>query len=147
MAQQEFWDVFLSYSSSPNSNSEKVLSIQKSLENNLQIKTWIDVVQLKSGVDPKKVLEGITNSKLFVCFITSSYSDDKACMRQLWHAKKLGKKIIFFLNEGSISLTRIGTKKNSLKGFSFFMGEDVYHSREEALLDAIKDSLNKYKVF
>ena len=149
MARQEIWDVFLSYSSSSissSSNQEKVLSIQNSLEKNLQIKTWIDVEQLKSGVDPKKVLEGITNSKLFVCFITSSYSDDKASMRQLWQAKKLGKKMIFFLNEDSIGLTQIGSKSNVLKEFSFYMGDDVYRSREESLFDAIKDSLNKYKV-
>lgn len=141
------WDAFFSYNwGIKRSNQKKVIEIRNYITSELQIKTWIDMVEMKSGDLSKNVFNGIKGSKLFICFITSDYSDSKNCMNELCLAKKLGKEIIFYISEDISGMSQDVLTKNVLKEVAFYMGESVYYTRKNDLRDAVKKSLNKQSV-
>jgi hypothetical protein len=141
------WDVFFSYSAGPKRlNQEKVVEIRNYLTTQLQITSWIDVVEMKTGELSKKVFEGVKGSKMFICFITGEYSDNKNCMNELCLAKKFGKEIIFYVVEDTSGMSQDMLTKNVLKEVAFYMGDDVYYTRKNELVDAVKKALEKQTV-
>lgn len=146
MQSNKQWDVFCSYSPGE-INQKKVIDIRNQLVSNLNITTWIDKIELQSGERTKKIYEGITNSTLFLCFVTPEYSDNKDCINELCLAKNFNKELIFFINEDTTGMNQEMLTKNILKEVSFYMGDAIYYRKREELFDAIKKALNKEKVF
>lgn len=136
------WDVYCSYAKGYNrSNQAKVIEIRNYLVSKLNITTWIDVVEMKTGQLSKKVYEGIVNSHLFLCFINDDYSDDKNCVNELCLAKKFGKEIIFFIYEDTRGMDQEAITKNIIKEIAFYIGKSRYYTSKEDLLEAVQISL------
>lgn len=141
------WDVFCSYAKGNNrKNQSRVIEIRNYLVSQLKIKTWIDVVEMKNGQLSKKIYEGILNSKLFICFVTSEYSYDKFCVNELCLAKKFGKEIFFFINEDARGMNQETITKNIIKEIAFYIGASTIFTQKEVLMGAIRESLVKKEV-
>ena len=144
---QKSWDLYCSYSNSKNRrNQAKVIEIRNYLVSKLNITTWIDVVEMKNGQLAKKVYEGIANSRLFLCFVTGDYSDDKDCTNELCLAKKFGKEIIYFINEDTTGMDHEAITKNIIKEIAFYLGKSQFYTRKEDLLPEVRNSLIKLGV-
>jgi len=141
------WVAFLTYNWGPKRfNQKKVIDIRNMLTTEMQIRTWIDVIEMKSGDLSKKVFDAIKNSKIFICFITGDYSDSKNCMNELCLAKKFGKEIIFYVSEDISGMSQDLLTKNVLKEVAFYMGDSTFYTRKIDLKDAVKAALNKQGV-
>ena len=93
------WDVFFSYHGDT-SNQQKVIEIRNFLISNLRITTWFDSIEVtQPGERSKKIFQGVSNSKIFLCFVTPEYSDSEGCLNELYLAKRLGKKMLFYVSK------------------------------------------------
>lgn len=146
MTIKKSWDIFCSYNNDNKQNRQRVIDIRNYLVSNLNITTWIDVLEVQSGEKLRKVYEGVTNSNLFLCFVSSDYSDNKDCINELCLAKNFGKKIIFFINEDVSGMKQEMLAINVLKEVTFYMGDTIYYRNKEELLEAIKLALQNSKV-
>jgi hypothetical protein len=136
------WDVFFSYHPDK-TNQNKVIAIRNYLVLNLRITTWFDSIEItQPGERSKKIFQGISNSKLFLCFVTPEYSDNQECLNELFLAKRLGKKMIFFVHqEDTAGMNQEKLAKEVFKTVSFYMGDNIYYRNKKELLDCIKSSV------
>ena len=67
-------DVFLSHDWRTAGNHEKVMHVATELKKR-NVTSWIDAEQLRGGVLARRIVRGIHDSSVFVCFLTRSYCD------------------------------------------------------------------------
>ena len=136
------WDVFFSYH--PDKlNQQKVIAIRNYLVLNLRITTWFDSIEVtQPGERAKKIFQGLSNSKLFLCFVTPEYSDNEQCLNELFLAKRLGKKMIFFVyQEDTTGMNQEQLAKDVFKTVSFYLGDNIYYRNKKELLECFRTSI------
>ncbi|RNA33955.1 hypothetical protein BpHYR1_035138 [Brachionus plicatilis] len=89
------FDIFLSYQWEIQ-DKVKELCRQLTLSG---LKVWMDIYQLAGGNLHTEIVNGISNSKIFVCCITKKYSESKNCENELCFAYDSNQKIIAIMFE------------------------------------------------
>lgn len=89
------FDIFLSYQWDI---QERVKELQNQLVQ-LGFSVWMDIFQMAGGNLHTEIVNGINNSKIFVCCITKKYSESKNCENELCFAYDSNKKIIAIMFE------------------------------------------------
>lgn len=72
------WDTFLSHDWRTKGNHAKVMRIANELHKKHCISSWIDAEHLRGGVLARRIIRGIDQSRVFVCFLTESYCEKVA---------------------------------------------------------------------
>ncbi len=89
-------DVFISY----NWDHKKfVMRFYEELKNNFKLKAWIDDFELKHTSLSLQLAKAITDSRVFVCFITKKYSESDNCKLEFFLAKRKKKPMIIIMLE------------------------------------------------
>lgn len=89
------FDIFLSYQWAI---QEKVKELHHQLTK-LGFRVWMDVYQMAGGNLHSEIVNGIKNSEIFVCCVTTKYSESKNCENELCFAYDSNKKIIAIMFE------------------------------------------------
>ncbi|CAF0710218.1 unnamed protein product [Brachionus calyciflorus] len=88
-------DIFLSYQWDI---QEKVKELHNKLSS-LGLNVWMDIHKMAGGNLFSEIVNGIQNSRVFVCCITKKYSESKNCENELCFAYDTNKKIIVIMFE------------------------------------------------
>ena len=81
------FDAFISYAW--NKNQKAVREFANELRDR-NVSRWIDVEQMQDDVN-QRMIEGIRNSRVFVCCVTVDYANRKNTMSELNYADRLEK--------------------------------------------------------
>jgi hypothetical protein len=137
--------IFVSYC---HKNKEVVHKVASRLKEKYPI--WLDIYNLKPGDNKdKEITDGVTDSCLFICFISNFYCSSEACTDEFYLAKKL-KKIIFPImleRSGSNGIELTISKLNTFYAFKEDetfdpWNEDLYQKLLETIIN-ITEEKNK----
>ena len=136
------FDAFISYAW--NKNREAVREFANELREK-NIRLWIDVEQMQDDVN-QRMIEGIRNSRVFVCCVTVDYANRKNTMRELNYADRLEKEKVFVVFEKFKSdlemLDQIGK-------VGFIMGSVLYynyHTPSKETLNSIVSAIRRVRL-
>ena len=136
-------DLFLSYDfGKDNINVEKVRKIYERLKKELNLKIWWDQTDSNDADEISQKYKAISNSSLFVCFVTREYSKNEKCMRDLEIASDSNKRTIFFINENVENMSHKHIISEIFDDAAFYLGSNAYLKTEEELIASIKSKLN-----
>ena len=93
----------------------------------------------------KKIFEGISNSDIFVAFMTSKYCSSENAKKELDLAIGLKKKTLFFINENVENMSHQQIVSDIFKEAAFDLGNQMYFKTTEQLITAIKIKLADLK--
>ena len=86
------WDIY-----------EKVNTFYNKFTRDCRLRVWFDKKELTLSSNNESYFgqpaKKIRKSKIFLCFITKSYLKSKICIKELVHADKLDKSIIYIMIE------------------------------------------------
>jgi hypothetical protein len=113
------FDIFLSYNWD---SKTQVKSLYKKLSTDFRYKVWLDDVQLDSRNLFEQLIQGINDSRLFLCCITKKYSQSDNCIREINYASinKLPLVIVMLEKLNINELGSIGFIIASLTRFNFY---------------------------
>ena len=140
-------NLFFSYNWGENrKNVDKVRDmydqVKKEIEN---VNIWWDQNELKVDDWKKKIFEGISNSDIFVAFMTSKYCSSENAKKELDLAVGLKKQILFFINENVENMSHQQIIKDIFNEAAFDLGNKMYFKTKEQLITAIKIKLADLK--
>ena len=142
----ELFDIFISYNWE---SKDKVKILYRKLSNEYNLKVWIDDNQLDNNLLYDQLVNGIKNSKIFLCCITKKYSESFNCIREINYASELRKPFIVLMFE-ELSINEIGCVGfiiTPLLRFNCFMDKTMLYNWSGPIFESMLKSLNNYLNF
>ena len=140
------FDIFISYNWD---SKDKVKLLYNTLSNEYNLKVWLDDNQLDNNALYDQLVNGIKNSKIFLCCITKKYSESFNCIREINYASELRKPFIVLMFEELLinEIGSVGFIITPLLRFNCFNDKTMLYNWSGPIFESMLKSLNNYLNF